>query len=52
MRANPNVLTRDVGTSSLAQGCTGQLTAVQLERYDGPLPPVRAYEPPVPAARA
>ncbi|WP_439810743.1 molybdopterin guanine dinucleotide-containing S/N-oxide reductase [Bordetella bronchiseptica] len=52
VHGNPNVLTRDVGTSSLAQGCTGQLTAVQLERYDGPLPPVRAYEPPAPAARA
>ncbi|WP_148281028.1 molybdopterin dinucleotide binding domain-containing protein, partial [Bordetella bronchiseptica] len=51
MHGNPNVLTRDVGTSSLAQGCTGQLTAVQMERYDSPLPPVRAYEPPVPAAR-
>ena len=46
VHGNPNVLTRDVGTSSLAQGCTGQLTAVQIERYDGPVPPIRAYEPP------
>ncbi|CAM4058338.1 molybdopterin guanine dinucleotide-containing S/N-oxide reductase [Bordetella muralis] len=46
VHGNPNMLTRDVGTSSLAQGCTGQLTAVQLERYDGPVPPIRAYEPP------
>lgn len=47
VHGNPNVLTRDVGTSSLAQGCTGQLTIVQVERYDGELPPVRAFEPPV-----
>ncbi len=31
----PNVLTRDVGTSNLAQGCTGQLTTVEVERFDG-----------------
>ena len=46
VHGNPNVLTRDVGTSSLGQGCTGQLTAVQIERYDAPLPPIRAYDPP------
>ena len=51
VHGNPNVLTRDAGTSSLAQGCTGQLTAVQAERYDGPLPAIRAFEPPVPGAR-
>ncbi|HVY15717.1 MAG TPA: molybdopterin dinucleotide binding domain-containing protein, partial [Rhodopila sp.] len=47
VHGNPNVLTRDVGTSSLAQGCTGQLTAVEVELYDGQLPPIRAYDPPV-----
>ena len=47
---NPNVLTRDIGTSSLAQGSTGQLTRVQVERFDEPLPPVRAFIPPVVAA--
>lgn len=46
VHGNPNALTRDVGTSSLAQGCSGQLCAVQLERYSGELPPVRAFEPP------
>ncbi|WP_342133559.1 molybdopterin dinucleotide binding domain-containing protein, partial [Hydrogenophaga sp. OTU3427] len=50
VHGNPNVLTRDVGTSSLGQGCTGQLTVVQVERFEGVLPPIRAYEPPVPAA--
>ena len=43
---NPNVLTRDTGTSRLAQGCTGQLTAVQVARFPSNLPPVRAYDPP------
>jgi biotin/methionine sulfoxide reductase len=43
---NPNALTRDAGTSLLAQGCTGQLTLVEIERFEGPLPPVRAFEPP------
>jgi len=46
IHGNPNVLTRDVGTSSLAQGSTGQLTTVQVERYEAALPPVRAYDPP------
>jgi biotin/methionine sulfoxide reductase len=46
VHGNPNVLTRDIGTSSLAQGCAGQLTTVQLERYDGVLPPIRAFDPP------
>ncbi len=49
VHGNPNVLTRDVGTSSLAQGCTGQLTTVQVERFDGNLPPIQAFDPPVAA---
>ncbi len=43
---NPNMLTRDIGTSSLAQGCAGQLTVTQVELYEGPLPPIRAFDPP------
>lgn len=46
VHGNPNVLTRDVGTSALAQGCTGQLTTVEVERFAGNLPPVRAFDPP------
>jgi biotin/methionine sulfoxide reductase len=46
VHGNPNVLTRDAGSSALAQGCTGQHTAVQVERFTGPPPPVRAHEPP------
>jgi biotin/methionine sulfoxide reductase len=49
VHGNPNVLTRDVGTSGLAQGCTGQLTTAEVELFTGNLPPVRAFEPPVPA---
>jgi biotin/methionine sulfoxide reductase len=46
VHGNPNVLTRDAGTSRLAQGCTGQLALVEIERFDGPLPPVAAFDPP------
>ena len=52
VHGNPNVLTRDAGTSRLAQGCTGQLTALEVERFTGNLPPIRAFEPPVPAPAA
>jgi biotin/methionine sulfoxide reductase len=48
IHGNPNVLTRDIGTSKLAQGCCGQVTVVDCERYDGPLPEVRAFDPPHP----
>ncbi|WP_083903406.1 molybdopterin dinucleotide binding domain-containing protein, partial [Nocardiopsis alkaliphila] len=44
---NPNALARDEGTSSLSQGCTGQLIRVRVEPYEGSPPPVRAFEPPV-----
>ncbi|MBB4929515.1 biotin/methionine sulfoxide reductase [Lipingzhangella halophila] len=43
---NPNVLTEDIGTSRLSQGCTGQHVRVEVEAYEGAPPPVRAFEPP------
>jgi biotin/methionine sulfoxide reductase len=43
---NPNVLTADRGTSRLAQACTGQHALVEVGRPRGPVPPVRAWEPP------
>lgn len=46
VHGNPNVLTPDVGTSSLAHGCTGQHVLVEIERYEGELPPIRAFDPP------
>ncbi|MDT5278889.1 MAG: biotin/methionine sulfoxide reductase [Mycobacterium sp.] len=47
VHGNPNVLTDDIGTSSLARGCTGAHVLVQVEKFTGPLPPVRAHQPPV-----
>ncbi len=46
VHGNPNVLTRDIGTSSLAQGSIGQLTCVEIERFEGKPPPIRAFTPP------
>ena len=46
VHGNPNVLTRDQGTSALSQGCAGQLTAVEVERFAEALPPIQAFEPP------
>jgi biotin/methionine sulfoxide reductase len=46
VHGNPNVLTDDRGTSSLARGCTGAHVLVQVEKFTDTLPPVRAHEPP------
>ena len=46
VHGNPNVLTRDVGTSRLGQGCSGQLALVEIARHDEPLPPLRSHLPP------
>ncbi len=46
VHGNPNVLTRDVGTSRLAQGCSGQVTTVECVRFTGAVPPLRAFDPP------
>ncbi len=46
VHGNPNVLTRDAGTSGLAQGPSAQTCLVEVELWDGPLPPVRAFDPP------
>jgi len=47
VHGNPNVLTDDVGTSSLAKGCTGAHVLVEIEKYTDALPPVTAHQPPV-----
>jgi biotin/methionine sulfoxide reductase len=44
---NPNVLTADHPSSRLSQGCAGQHAAVEIERFTGPLPEVRALRPPI-----
>ena len=40
---NPNALTRDIGASSLSQGCTAQTCLVDVRRADGPIPAVTAH---------
>lgn len=47
VHGNPNVLTRDVGTSRLGQGPSPQSCLVEIERFAGPLPPVRAHSLPL-----
>lgn len=52
VHGNPNTVTRDIGTSRLAQGCCGQVTTIQCARFDGELPAIRAYDPPRGAGRS
>jgi biotin/methionine sulfoxide reductase len=44
---NPNALTLDIGASKLSQGCIAQTCLVEIERFDGPAPPVTAHQLPV-----
>ena len=46
VHGNPNVLTPDRGTSSLAQGCSGHSCLVQVEKYEGELPEVLVFSQP------
>jgi biotin/methionine sulfoxide reductase len=46
LHGNPNVLTRDYGTSRLAQGCIGQFCLVEIEWYSENVPLVNFYEAP------
>jgi len=43
---NPNVLTPDRGTSSLAQGPIAHSALVEVERFDGEPPAITAFDPP------
>lgn len=47
---NANVLTHDRGSSKLSQGPSTGTNMVEIERWTGPLPPVRAFEAPTTAA--
>ncbi len=47
---NPNVLTRDKGTSRLAQGPSAHSALVEVEKLVGAAPEVEAFEPPEIAA--
>ena len=44
--SNPNVLTRDIGTSELGQGCSAQSCLVEIEKHITTLPPLRVGRPP------
>ncbi|RMR01507.1 Trimethylamine-N-oxide reductase [Pseudomonas savastanoi pv. glycinea] len=44
---NPNMVTEDVGSSSLSQGCSAQTATVDIVKWEGVLPEVTAFEPPV-----
>ena len=46
VHGNPNVLTRDIGTSKLAQGPSAHTALVEVERFTGILPEIRVFEPP------
>ncbi|HYZ33741.1 MAG TPA: molybdopterin-dependent oxidoreductase [Crenalkalicoccus sp.] len=50
VHGNPNVLTPDIGTSRLGQGPSAQSCLVEVERWEGELPPVRVHLPPPVAA--
>jgi biotin/methionine sulfoxide reductase len=43
---NPNMVTPDVGTSRLGQGCSAQSALVEIERFEGEPPPITAFDPP------
>lgn len=46
---NPNMLTRDTGTSRLAQSCSAQTTLVEVERFTDESPAITAFTPPLSA---
>lgn len=46
LHGNPNVLTRDQGTSRLSQGPSALTCLVDIERYEGDPPPMTAFSPP------
>jgi biotin/methionine sulfoxide reductase len=46
VHGNANMLTRDHGTSRLSQGPSSATTLVEVERFTGAVPPVRAFTPP------
>jgi biotin/methionine sulfoxide reductase len=46
VHGNPNALTRDVGTSTLAQGTSAHSCLVEMERYDKLPPRIKAFSQP------
>ena len=46
IHGNPNAVTNDIGTSSLAQGPSANSCLVEVEKYAGLLPPLSVFSPP------
>ena len=46
VHGNPNVLTRDAGTSKLAQGPSAHSCLVEVEKFTGELPEIRVFSQP------
>ena len=46
IHGNPNVLTRDTGTSKLAQGPSSHTCLVEIEAFKGEAPKITAFDPP------
>ena len=46
IHGNPNVLTKDIGTSSLAQGPSAHSTLVQIKKYTKDLPHIKVFDLP------
>ena len=43
---NPNILTLDIGTSQLSQGCSAHTCLVDVQKFEGQPPEVTAYDLP------
>jgi len=43
---NPNMLTPDIGASSLSQGCSAHSCLVSLRAWQGEVPPLRVFDRP------
>ena len=46
VHGNPNALTRDAGTSKLAQGPSAHSCLVEVEKFTGELPEIRVFSQP------
>ena len=46
IHGNPNAVTNDIGTSSLAQGPSANSCLVQIEKYQGAIPALSVFSPP------
>ncbi|MFK7841476.1 MAG: molybdopterin-dependent oxidoreductase [Sphingorhabdus sp.] len=46
VHGNPNTLTKDIGTSRLAQGPSAHSCLADIEKYEGELPPVQVFDQP------